>query len=372
VGRAPTSIGWLARGSFFTNFYGNGAQTTRGVIASLFGIPPCLSTLSAQSSNPDLPLIGIADLLNQRGYTSAFITGASLEFKRKDQFFANHGYAEILGQDDIGKAYPKTSKTSWGYHDEYLMEYLVEWSAAKDRQRQSAFVTAFTISHHHPWRVPDGYPAPTFDTGTNYEYAHFLRTFHYSDHCLGLLVDRLREAGLDRRTILFVLADTAMPQGEHHENSMLANYLYEENVHTPLLILAPGRLEKSVVIDDIAGQIDLLPTVMDLFGMTGLNHAIGTSLVRRVEGRVAYFNNPFSIRYQGMRQSNRKYLFSPGSQTSSLYQLDTDADEQNDLAAKFPELMRQCQATVTNVDELLLRLYMSERFAPPGPSPKPQ
>ena len=371
-GASPNFDRLAREGVLFTNFYGNGVQTTRGVIASLFGIPPCFSTLPVQSSNPNLPLIGIADLLNQRGYTSAFITGASLEFERKDQFFANHGYAEVLGRDELGKAYPNISKTSWGYHDEYLMEYLVDWLAAKDRQQQPAFVTSFTISHHHPWRVPDGYSAPTFDTGTNHEYAHFLRTFHYSDHCLGLLVDRLRETGLDRRTILFVLADTAMPQGEHHENFMLVNYLYEENVHIPLLILAPGRLEKPVVIDDVAGQIDLLPTVMDLFGMTGLNHAIGTSLVRRVKGRVAYFNNPFSIRYQGMRQGNRKYLFSPGSQTSTLYDLDVDADEQNDLAAQFPELVRKYQEAVTNIDELLLRLYMSERFTPEDPGTQSQ
>jgi len=366
-GASPNFDRLAREGILFTNFYGNGVQTTRGAIASLFGIPPCFSTLPAQSSNPDLPLIGIADLLNERGYTSAFITGTSLEFERKDLFFANHGYAEIHGRDEIGRAFPNTSKTSWGYHDEYLMQYLVDWLAAKDRQQQSAFVTAFTISHHHPWRVPEDYSAPTFDTGTNYEYAHFLRTFHYSDHCLGMLVDRLREAGLDRRTILFVLADTAMPQGEHHENSMLVNYLYEENVHIPLLILAPGRLKKPVVIDDVAGQIDLLPTVMDLFGMTGLNHAVGTSLVRRVEGRVAYFNNPFSIRYQGMRQGSRKYLFSPGSRTSSLYQLDTDPDERHDLAEEFPEWVRQCRADVTDVDELMLRLYMSKRFAPPEP-----
>src|SRR4029453_1390486 len=136
--------------------------------------------------------------------------------------------------------------------------------------------------HHHPWHVPAHYAAPKFDTGSNEEYGRFLQTFHYSDHCLGQFFDLLKAKGLDRKTIVFVLADTATPQGEHHNNFMLVNYLYEENLRIPLLIVAPGHHKKPAVIDDVGSQVDLLPTVMDLFGMQGLNHSVGTTLVRRV------------------------------------------------------------------------------------------
>jgi phosphoglycerol transferase MdoB-like AlkP superfamily enzyme len=349
-------------GVLFTNFYGNGVQTTRGVIAALFGVLPRFTAKAVQAHNPEMPLIGLADLFNQRGYTSAFISANSLEFEGKDKFFPRHGYAEVLGDNAVAKAFPHAPRTSWGLHDEYLMQYLADWLAAKDRRQQPAFVAAFTISHHHPWHIPDDYPAPTFDRGTNREYSRFLQTFHYADHCLGMFIDLLRQKGLDRRTIVFVLADTATPQGEHHGNFMLVNYLYEENVHIPLLILAPGRLAKPAVIDDVGSQVDLLPTVMDLFGMRGLNHAVGTSLVRRVPNRVAYFNNPFAMQYLGLRQGKDKYIFNVRAGASSLFRLDSDPQERHDVAVLAPRSVEDYQRRVTAIHDFLLRLFLTQRL----------
>jgi len=349
-------------GVLFTNFYANGVQTTRAVMASLFGVLPEFTPKAAQATQPDLPLIGLADLFNQRGYTSALITANSLEFENKIGFFPRHGYAEVLGDRDVARRFPEADHTSWGLHDEYLMQYLVEWLAEKDRQQKPAFLTSFTISHHHPWRVPAHYKAPKFKTAGNEEYARFLQTFHYSDHCLGRFFELLKARGLDRRTIVFVLADTATPQGEHHNNFMLVNYLYEENVRIPLLILAPGRVNRPVAIDDVASQVDLLPTVMDLFGMQGLNHAIGTTLARRVPQRTAYFGNPFAMQYVGLRRGDHKYIFNLRAKRSSLYDLTLDPGETQDMSGDFGDTVQNYRRQATAVHRYLQRLYLTERF----------
>jgi arylsulfatase A-like enzyme len=350
------------QGVLFTNFYGNGVQTTRGVMAGLFGIVPEFTPKAAQAVHPELPLIGVADLLNQRGYTSAFITANSLEFENKIGFFPRHGYAEVLGDRDVAKRFPQADHTSWGLHDEYLMPYLVDWLAEKDRQQQPAFVTSFTISHHHPWHVPAHYKAPTFQTGANAEYARFLQTFHYTDACLGQFFERLKAKGLDKKTIVFVLADTATPQGEHHDNFMLVNYLYEENLRIPLLIVAPGHLKRPAVIDDVGSQVDLLPTMMDLLGLEGWNHAVGTTLVRHVPGRTAYFNNPFAMQYQGLRHGDHKYIFNLRANRSSLYLLDNDPGEERDVAAQFASDVSAYQRKVSAINRFLLQLSLTERF----------
>ncbi len=349
-------------GVLFTNFYAGGVQTTRGVIAGLFGLVPEFTPLAAQAVQPDLPLIGVADLFNRRGYTSAFISANSLEFENKAGFFPRHGYAEVLGDRDVAKRFPQADRTSWGMHDEYLMQYLVEWLAEKDRQQKPSFVASFTVSHHHPWHVPAHYPAPKFKTGDNQEYGRFLQTFHYADHCLGQFFDLLKAKGLDRKTIVFVLADTATPQGEHHNNFMLVNYLYEENLRIPLLIVAPGRIKQPQAIDCVGSQVDLVPTVMDVFGMQGLNHAVGTTLVRRVPDRAAFFNNPFAMQYQGLRRGDHKYIFNLRANRSSLYLLDADPHEQHDVAAQFPSEVQRYQRQVTAINRFLLEQFLRERF----------
>ncbi|MBI1902406.1 MAG: LTA synthase family protein [Planctomycetia bacterium] len=355
----------LAReGILFTNFYGNGAQTTRAVIAGLFGVVPCFSLKSEQSAQPEMPLVGIADLFNRRGYASIFLHSGSLEFEAKDPFFRLHGYHELHGQAEIAAQFPPAPRTSWGVHDEWLMRYAVDRLASADSQRQPAQLTMFTVSNHHPWQTPPGYRPVETGVDPAHEYSRFLETFSYSDHCLGLFMDLLEERGLAKKTIVLVLADTGAPMGEHHGNFMQVNYLYEENVRIPFLILAPGRIARPVVVGDVGSQVDLLPTVMDLFSMQGLNHAVGTSLVRRVEGRTAHFNSPFAMQYLGLRRGNWKYVLNLSSGAPSLFDLSADPGESRDLAGMAGARvdLEALRADVTAVNGYLLKLHMTERF----------
>lgn len=361
----------LAReGVLFTNFCSAGVQTTRAVIGSLFGIGPCLSEKSAQGGSLDLPLIGAADLLGARGYRSAYLSGTSLKLESQADFFARHGYQEVLGDKDLAEAFPHAQRTSWGYHDQYVMDYGVDWLARQERRRQPAFLTLFTISHHHPWLIPADYPAPRFADEPSVEHARFLQTFHYSDYCLGRFIERLQQSGLAQRTVLFILGDHGAAQGEHHGNFMNVNYLFGENVHVPLLILAPGRLARPVVIDDPASQLDLLPTLMDLLGLTGLNHAVGASLVRDVPDRTVYFNNPFALQYCGLRQGPYHYVLSLCDGSSALYDLTRDPQQRQNLAADQPELCRRYADNVRGVNQLFLRLYLRQGFVGPADTPR--
>lgn len=351
----------LAReGVLFRNFYAGGVQTTRAVIASLFGILPPLIEASPQIG--DVPLVGIADLFNRRGYTSAYISGTALRFEHQGTFFPAHGYAEVHGDEQIARAFPKAKRCCWGYHDEYVLDYAADWLAQQDRAGQPSLLTLFTISNHHPWELPDHFPAPDFPTAPHPQYREFLKTFYYSDHCLGRFFARMRQSGLDRRTVFVVLADHGTPEGEHHNNFMLVNYLYEENLRIPCLILAPGRLAHPAVIDDIGSETDLLPTLMDLFGITGLNHSIGTSLVRKVPDRTVYFNNPFVLQFLGLRRGNHKYVYTVRSRTSSLFDVTADPGETRDLAPQFPELCSRYREEAEIVNLFMRKLYETDRL----------
>lgn len=231
------------QGILFTQFYGNGVQTTRAVIASLFGLPPRFSTKSVQAANSSLPLIGMADLFNRRGYRSAYFFGGSLDFENQEAFFRNHGYAETHGEAQLQQHFGTAARTSWGYHDQYLLDYVADWLESREHQGQPGFATVFTITNHHPWRVPDDFQPAATDVPPDDEYHRYLRTMQYTDHCLGRFIERLQQRGLDRKTVFFILADTGTPMGEHHRNYMLVNYLYDEGLRIPLLILAPGRID---------------------------------------------------------------------------------------------------------------------------------
>lgn len=352
------------QGILFTQFYGNGVQTTRAVIASLFGLLPRFSPKSVQAADSSMPMIGMADLFNRRGYRSAYFFGGALDFENQEAFFRNHGYAETHGEAQLRQRFGTAARTSWGYHDQYLLDYVADWLETREQQGEPGFATVFTITNHHPWRVPKDFrPAPNNIPPEN-EYHRYLQTMQYTDHCLGRFIERLQQRGLDRKTVFFILADTGTPMGEHHDNYMLVNYLYDEGLHIPLLILAPGRAKGGQRVDVLGSQVDLLPTVMDIFQMTGRNHAVGTSLARDVPRRQVFFNNPFALQYQGMRQGDWKFIHCLGERRSYLFDVARDPRETQDLAHDHRQVVAESQAATAAVDAYMLWLYLAGRIAP--------
>jgi len=376
-GATPVFDRLSKEGVLFENFYSTGAQTTRAVVSSLFGIMPRFTAQSIQSGDPDLPLIGVADLLSKREYRSAYFHNGSLEFEGKQAFFSRHGYSEIYGKDDLIKYFPSAQKNSWGIHDEYLMLLVANWLAQKDRKGQPAFITMFTVTTHHPFKVPRNYHPPNFRVSTKDPshsffkntgkglYKRYLETIHYADYCLGLFIKLLKEKDIYEKSIIFILGDNSMPMGEHN-NYFAIRFLYEENLRIPLLILAPGRLTQPALVCQPASQADLLLTVMDILRLSGLNHAIGASLVRKAQSRAIFFDNPFELKYRGLRKGFYKFIYSKQQDRTldQLYNLKDDPDETTNLVG--PAGLRKAYFSEAERVHLIFEtLYHQRNFAPP-------
>jgi arylsulfatase A-like enzyme len=244
------------------------------------------------------------------------------------------------------------------------MHYAAAWLKKQDQSGQPSFLFARTTTNRQPWETPTSFKAPRFDVAADGEYARYLQTYSYTDACVGLLMKLLQEQGLSEKTIVFVFGDHGMPMGEHLDNFSVSNYLYEENVRVPLLILAPGRIEHPTVVSDIGSQIDLLPTVMDMLQLTGDNHSLGTSLLRHVPNRTVVFNNPFAMQYVGMRQGEWKYVYTARSRTGSLFNLKNDPNELTNVAAQHLDLVSQYHAHVMGLTQSTTRHFWQESFAP--------
>ncbi|MFC1857261.1 LTA synthase family protein, partial [Thermodesulfobacteriota bacterium] len=353
------------QGILFPRFYANGIQTTRGVLAALYGVLPRFSHRSVQSGEPDIQLIGLPTLFKRRGYRTAFIHNGPLAFEGQDQFLTHHAFDEVHGEERILQKFPSAEGTSWGPFDEYLMPYAVEWLLRMDRMGTPTFLTMLTMTNHHPWTTPSGFNPPRIEND-DAEHARFLSSFSYTDKCLGSFWEMLEKNGLDQRTLVFVLADTSQPMGEHNLNYFLHNHMYEENLRIPLLILAEGRIAESKSIDHIGSQVDLLPTIMDIFGMKGLNHAMGTSLMRRVQDRSVFFNNPYLHGYWGLRKNNHKYIYGVDTARAFLYDLSTDPGEIHNRTDAMPELSAEYHDLVFGTHRLFERLYNDRLFTKPS------
>lgn len=352
-------------GIYFSQFYSNGVLTHQSVISTLFGVYPFFGSLREHAIFDEpiqkvdfstLSLIGIADLLQKKGYHTTYIDAAqSLDSEKR--FFHDHGFETVTGRHDF------SSKmiTSWGLHDRKLIEYGVQWLEQEIPKGRPLFTVLFTVSNHHPWQTPEDYTFDRFEDVEDEVRAKFLRTMRYADHCLDLFLTSLKEKGLDQNLMLFIMGDHGQGMGEHGLERF-QNSVYEENVHIPLVILAPGKIKAPLQIDTPCSQIDLFPTLMDLLHLKGLNHAMGRSLLRPAAAPL-FYNNAHIGFSLGCRLGPYKYIYSDLLETKKeLFDMAADLQEKHNLFGALPDIAHHYETMTHECYRFMSALYERGNF----------
>lgn len=352
-------------GIYFSQFYSNGVLTHQSVISTLFGIYPFFGSLRNYAIFDEpvhkvdfstLPLVGIPDLLKQKGYKTAYID-AALSLESEKQFFKDHGFETVIGRDNFSSK----ETTSWGVYDRKLFEYAIEWLEKEIPKEHPLFSVIFTISNHHPWQTPEDYTLDSFVDSKDEVYRKFLRTMRYTDHCLEGFLDALKEKELDRNLILFVMGDHGQGMGEHGLERF-QNTVYEENIHVPLLILAPGKIKEPLEITTTSSQIDLLPTLIDLLKLNGVNHAMGRSLLRERSSPIFYNNSHIGFSL-GCRHGPYKYIYSNLlNMKKEFFDIANDPEEKHNLYTTLPQTAQSYEKMTNECYQFMYALYERGNF----------
>lgn len=156
----------------------------------------------------------------------------------------------------------------------------------------------------------------------------------YSDALLGEFLAGLRAGGILDRTVLIVTADHGEGLFDHdyffHDFS-----LYDDTLRVPLIVKAPGFAKRR--ISRQVRLIDLMPTALELAGITPNGDAQGSSLVPLLAGRDEYAGGEYALAEsavgsKALRSGEWKLILSP--KKTELYDLARDPGERNDLAGK--------------------------------------
>lgn len=117
---------------------------------------------------------------------------------------------------------------------------------------------------------------PLSETDIQYVKDSYDNGIGYFDSYLGKLVDFLKKRGLLDKTVLVIVSEHGEELGEH---DYFAHYdIFDNQVHTPLLILSP-KITTGTKIETLVSGVDVLPTVLELMGLASPNQVQGQSLV---------------------------------------------------------------------------------------------
>ncbi|CAG7637538.1 sulfatase [Paenibacillus allorhizosphaerae] len=122
-------------------------------------------------------------------------------------------------------------------------------------------------------------PHPLPDTKQNREdTAAFISSARIADRCAGIVLDALKETGLERDTLIIYTTDhgIAFPR-------MKCN-LFDTGIGVSLILKVPGHPANGRVIDSLVSHIDLFPTICDLLSLERPSWLQGTSLLPLLSG----------------------------------------------------------------------------------------
>jgi len=93
------------------------------------------------------------------------------------------------------------------------------------------------------------------------DWARYLDSVVQVDREVGAIMDQLEQKGLSDNTVVIFITD----HGVSHARGK--QYCYEEGVHIPFIVWAPGRVSGGAVSDDFVAHIDMAATSLHFAGI---------------------------------------------------------------------------------------------------------
>jgi arylsulfatase B len=169
------------------------------------------------------------------------------------------------------------------------------------------------------------------------------------DDAVGTVLEALREAGLERDTLVMFLSDNGGPTEEltsrNDPFSGGKGSLLEGGIRIPFLLSWPGRIPAGVVDPRPVISLDLLPTALGAAGEAPPSGIDGVDLLPYVTGQRKELPHPSLYWRMGhqiaIRAGRWKLVRLPSSDAFHLYDLESDEKESRDLAGAEPDRARR-------------------------------
>jgi len=201
---------------------------------------------------------------------------------------------------------------------------------------------------------------------TRYPRATYAAMISYLDERVGQLLSTLKEEGLYDNTLIIFTSDngptfnggTDSPWFNSgglfkSERGWAKAFLQEGGIRVPMIASWPGRIEGGTESDHISAFWDLLPTLCEAAGVSSPADVDGISYLPELLGTGKqekhphlYWEFPASGGQQAVRMEQWKALrkdIRQGNLEIELYNLEEDIQEQQNVAADYPDIVRRME-----------------------------
>jgi Sulfatase len=304
----------------FEHAYSVYPESIKGLLSILCSRYPAFDTSAESCARLRTP--ALAGRLARAGYRTALFHSGRFMYLGMESVVKGRGFQTLEDAGDIGGNH----ESSFGVEDEATVDRMLGWIDSLS-PGEKFFVTYVPVAGHHPYSTPGPRPYPE-----RTELDRYRNALHYGDSVLGKLFDGLKARHLYEHSLIIVLGDHGEAFGQHEGNYGHTMFLYEENLHVPFLIAAPGLIREPVRLARVASLIDTAPTVLNLLGLPIPPEFQGRSLLVEKRECLALFDTDYSLGLLGLRDGRWKFIYELETGRAKLFDLKSDPDEATNLA----------------------------------------
>ena len=295
------------------------------ILASL----PSLETPYIISHYANNRINGLPYLLKRKGYYTAFFHGAPNGSMGFDAFARMAGFDDYFGKNE----YPDGKEDFdgiWGLWDEPFLQF---FASKLDEFRKPFMASVFTVSSHHPFKVPEKYIGK-FPEGP----IPICKTISYSDYALRKFFYAIKNKPWFDSTLFVITAD--------HTNEII--FREYQNVYGHFSVPVAFYMHNSNlkgISNRIAQQIDIMPSILGFLNYDGEFIAFGNNLFDELSESFA-FNTMGSNYYIFM---DEYVLEMVDNKPVSLYNFRKDRYFEKNLIGQLPDIQSKMEAKLRAV-----------------------
>lgn len=352
--RTPGLDAFVRNATTFARAHSQENWTKPSVATLLSGLMPWEHTATQHESVVPRAVEMLPELLKAQG----FQTGS---------FIANGYVSDRFGFDQGWDSYRNYIREGRRTHAEYVAGDVLAWLDRRDTDKPF-FLYVHTIDPHVPYRPPDEdlalYGDPNYRGVVDFSRDHTLLEnvkrgrvrmndrdrahlealydgeITYHDRHFRSILDGLDRRGVGESTMVVITSDHGEELFDHgsvgHGHSV-----YEELLHVPLFVKLPGATPRR--IDRSVGLVDVMPTILEAFGLPIPGNLAGKSFLDELRGGGRGLQrgtvSAFMDHWRTLNVGRWKLVERPG-RAPALYDLDRDPDEANDLSEQRPLVRR--------------------------------
>jgi lipoteichoic acid synthase len=311
-------------------------RTSKAIVSVNCGIQPHLVEEITEARQGGIPSRGLADLLKEQRYSTAFFQSSTENFENFRDLVENFGYAEYYPLEALDEEYKEGFECSnyFGYEDDIMLRPSKEWLR---KQRAHPFMVKYLMgTGHHDYQAPSRYGYEPFSDEEPLN--SYLNCLRYQDFFVKTLMNQYKELGYYEDTIFVLYGDHGEGFGEHgrwrHED-----VIWEEGARVPLIIHAPGWFEGGKRVEGLSNHTDILPTVLDMLGYEVVGEDLeypGYSLLHPLPEDRTLFLSCFHDNVKGSAslRSTEKYIYHYDGLPEELFDLSEDPFEERNIVDK--------------------------------------